>query len=831
MFRFSLKRWLSGARLQSDSSRPAGQPRKERRVRPALEALEDRVVPVVGATAVAAPVTAGSGFDGVALLVNPGGTANTASLIYSGVHVVTTASNVTNAGTATIQTGDYVLHFDLPGGTGINIVVRQSAAVQGVSIHSSYNGTAANGTDIAVLGIPDQDNLNTPNRFMIAPLDADRYLIYPLGNEVSRTYTIVGYGETGTGTTGGQAGTGGTKRQAQNQFGADATGVLTSGGLGLLSDFDDGNSTNNTLGDSTGLGASEGSLAAGDTGAPALIGNLIAGIAAGFVDNGNAVNFDFGDRNVFTRASAFQGYVNTAVTSLNTTGSGRYHLVLDMDYQRGGNDGTPDIITISRAPGNMLRVNVNGVVDPNDYDLGRLLSFTVRGSSDDDTVIISDDLGTPDGGIPVCIDGQGGNNTLTNGTATDHTWTINGANAGSIDFTMPAQFSNMQNLTGGVLSDLFLFSAGGSVAGNVDGGTGGDALDYSGFDAPVTVNMATGTATGIGGTFANIVAFVGSNQQDTLAGLNAVKTWDLSASGAGSVAGVDFTSFENLVGGALDDHFNLDFSVPATAMTLDGGAGRNSIRGPDAALVWQLTAAGAGNIQALNLAFNNMQDLTGGNMRDIFRIGQGGITSGHINGGGGVNWLDYSAVRKGMSANLASGAASRILGGIVAIHHLVGSAIGADRLVGLDSGSVVVGHGGGNVISSGGGRDLLIGGLGRNTVNGGGGDDLLIAGRTVFDSNYDALEAILAIWKNADAYNARVAALRTGPNRLTCPSFVGQTVIVTQTVNTQKNRPQYGRRGAGTVTSSTLRGQTGQDWFFAAVAANAVDRARRERLH
>lgn len=779
------------------------------------------MVPVVGADAIPAAAPTGAGYDGVARMTVPNGTFHNASLLSSGLHLVTTASAVSNTST-TILNGDYTLDFDLPSGR-ISIVVRYSASLDTIEFHPSWTGFTTDGNDVAVMAIPDQDNLNAANRFMIAPLGADRYLMYPLSNEIGKSFTVVGYGATGTGATGQQSTVDGLKRVADNEFGADGTGFVIPAALALAADFDDGTAGNDELGDGTGLGSAEGLPAGADGGAPALIGNMIAGLFSGFVDNGNSVSFDFGDIAVFTRGSSVAGAVGTSVDTMNRTGSGQYHLVLDLDYQDAGNDGAADVITLSAGAGpGTLHVNINGVDDPNDYLLADLLSFTVRGSGDDDTVIIAGDFN-----IPVFVDGQGGNNTLANASSLDKVWTIDGANSGAIDFTTPLQFSNMQNLTGDVLIDSFQFAAGGSISGNVDGGSGGDFLDFSAYNAPAAVNLATTTASGIGETFTNIVLFIGSNQQDTLVGENLASVWNLSASGNGVVGSADFTSFETLVGGALDDQFNVNFTAPTTAMALDGGAGQNAIQGPDANLVWQLTGAGAGGIVALNLSFNNMQDLTGGGLRDVFRIGQSGITSGQINGGGGTNWLDYSGVAKGISANLGSGAASRILGGVVGIQNLIGSARGTDKLVGRGTGSVVVGHGGGNTVSSGGGRDLLIGGLGRNTVNGGGGDDILIAGRTVFDADYDALEAILAIWKSAASYNARVAALRSGPNRL----IVGQTVKVTQTINTQGIRPQYGHQGAGAVTSSVLRGQTGQDWFFTSVAANAVDRSKIERLN
>src|SRR5262245_45787297 len=163
MLPLSLKRWLRSERCRHPLVRSRAD---ERRVRPALEALEDRVVPVVGATAVPAAAPTGAGYDGVARMTAANGTFHNASLLFSGMHLVTTAAAVTNTST-TILAGDYTLDFDLPSGR-ISVVVRYNASLNTIELHPSWNGSTASGNDVAVIALPDQDNLNTANRFMIA---------------------------------------------------------------------------------------------------------------------------------------------------------------------------------------------------------------------------------------------------------------------------------------------------------------------------------------------------------------------------------------------------------------------------------------------------------------------------------------------------------------------------------------------------------------------------------------------------------------------------------------------------------------------------------------
>ncbi|MBW3540296.1 MAG: hypothetical protein KY476_08500, partial [Planctomycetes bacterium] len=73
---------------------------------------------------------------------------------------------------------------------------------------------------------------------------------------------------------------------------------------------------------------------------------------------------------------------------------------------------------------------------------------------------------------------------------------------------------------------------------------------------------------------------------------------------------------------------------------------------------------------------------------------------------------------------------------------------GDDRLVAGGGGTVLVGGPGEDQLMGGDSRDVLIGGEGADLIQGKDGDDLLIAGVTLFDSDWTALEAILAEWNS-----------------------------------------------------------------------------------
>jgi hypothetical protein len=95
-------------------------------------------------------------------------------------------------------------------------------------------------------------------------------------------------------------------------------------------------------------------------------------------------------------------------------------------------------------------------------------------------------------------------------------WSITAVNGGTVG---AFSFSGIENLTGGSGLDLFVFGAGKSVSGKIDGGGGGnDWLDYAAYTTPVAVNLTTNTATGVGGGIAQIRNVRGGQGGNTLTG-------------------------------------------------------------------------------------------------------------------------------------------------------------------------------------------------------------------------------------------------------------------------------------------------------------------------
>ena len=321
---------------------------------------------------------------------------------------------------------------------------------------------------------------------------------------------------------------------------------------------------------------------------------------------------------------------------------------------------------------------------------------------------------------------------------------------------------------GGDGNDHFYLTSVGAVNGQVDGGAGSDILDYAQFHAQATVNLQDQTATGTNG-FANVEGFVGSNSFDTLIAANTANTWTMNGYNSGTINSVQFGSFENWVGGSAVDTFKLV------------------------------------------------------NTRYI---------SGSIDGGAGMNALDYSLNTSAVAVDLAAGTATAVRGGVVNIANVYGGS-GADTLTGDAGDNILLGNAGNDVLNGGpggndvliggagadsltgsAGRNILVGGLGADTLLGGTGEDILIGGTTNFDANTSALDALRAEWARLDlTYQQRIDHL-TGKS---AGGLNGSIKLASKTVKDDR-------------TADSLSGGDGMDWFWG-LTGEVKDRISGERLN
>ena len=85
------------------------------------------------------------------------------------------------------------------------------------------------------------------------------------------------------------------------------------------------------------------------------------------------------------------------------------------------------------------------------------------------------------------------------------------------------------------------------------------------------------------------------------------------------------------------------------------------------------------------------------------------------------------------------------------------------------------GGGGNDILSSGRGRDLLFGGSGSDSLSGSQDDDILVGDASTYESNEQALAAIMAEWTSPRDFATRQKNLQDGsgsPNRLNDSYFL-----------------------------------------------------------
>ena len=245
---------------------------------------------------------------------------------------------------------------------------------------------------------------------------------------------------------------------------------------------------------------------------------------------------------------------------------------------------------------------------------------------------------------------------------------------------------------------------GGAGADFIDGGAGQDWAAFSDSDSAVTVNLATGAASGgdaQGDTLVGIELLSGSAHDDRLTGDDG-DNWLLGRAGADILdggEGSDYLSYwqsdagvtVNLATGAASGgHASGD--VFSGIEWLRGSSHDDDLTGDDGPnFLW-----GLGGDDRL---------VGGGGNDDIW----GGAGADFIDGGAGQDWAAFSDSDSAVTVNLATGAAS---GGdaqgdtLVGIELLSGSAHD-DRLTGDDGDNSLLGRAGADILDGGEGSDYL----------------------------------------------------------------------------------------------------------------------------
>jgi hypothetical protein len=839
-----LRQWwrkLVGPKSQASRRGRRASPKHSRSRPPALEQLESREAPVVGAFAVPGAVARGGPYDGVVRLSVPGGTAFncTGSLLSTGRHILT-AAHCVDANGDRLADGPVTVTFDMiRDGADVNVPITVPAAH--ITVHPNWNGNALNGNDLAVLRLTDQaPGFQSPDRHVVAPFGAQRYGLYTGSDELGQTFTVVGYGRTGTGAT-GYSGAAGTKRAGQNRWDADANVHRNEVQVVFIS----GSPTGGTFRLSFG-GQSTGNLAYNATAAQvrsaleglSSIGAGNIGVTGGpgpnapwFIEFRNGL----GNTNVgpldgtdnFSGGTSPQLSIDTLLDGA-TYAPGTGALTYDFDNNNPWNDALGlfhglnqlglGASEASAAPGDsggpaFLGGNlISGIVSygldpglsPPDIDV-----FSNNSSFGEFAVMtrVSSFVGsfinpTLAGNYHLVLDmnqqvlGQDGLtenlqiNVRRNGANLE--LLVTGPSATYFGVYYSAPIAQIHSLTIRGSSDHE------TLVVDFDGGSpipaGGLTFDGDGGNDTMVVYGTAGNDT-----------FTVTPPQVTLAG----------------VPSLNYAAVESvtIVGNSGDDIVTVAPSL-ITAVHVNGDGGADLLQVAGTATNNTFTAAGnqvtRDGLQPVSYSLVEHVTLWGGDGYDtatispnpstvIAFVGQQGTDTLAVNGtpGNDVFTLLVSQV---------------VLDGYQPVYSIevelvvVDGGAGDDILSGDAGNNILLGGAGNDQLMGGGGRDLLIGGLGSDTLLGSDGDDILIGGTTAHDTNLTALTALMAEWTRTDlGYAERIDHLQNGGG------LNGSYRLNTSTVFSDG-------------IANTLTGGAGLDWFFANDLDTITDRDPQEQV-
>ena len=282
--------------------------------------------------------------------------------------------------------------------------------------------------------------------------------------------------------------------------------------------------------------------------------------------------------------------------------------------------------------------------------------------------------GTLAGGGGVTLQGGANGGDTLIGPDGNNSWTITALNTGTLN---GADFSGFTGLQGGSGDDSFTVTGIGSISGLINGGAhvAGDRVDYSGATSLVSVTL--------GSSVINIETLIGGGADNTLIGENIANTWTITGQNDGDVAGVTFIDFANLTGGSGNDSFVLVNG--SLTGTLSGGGGTDSLTANNTSNTWSIQSADGGNVDSV-FAFVDIDNLIGGSGADIFLL-NGGSVSGQIDGGAGNDAL--SANNTANTWNISAADAGDVGGvnGFVGIENLNGN-LDVDDFLFTSSGSI-----------------------------------------------------------------------------------------------------------------------------------------------
>ncbi|QDU49052.1 golvesin C-terminal-like domain-containing protein [Gimesia panareensis] len=363
--------------------------------------------------------------------------------------------------------------------------------------------------------------------------------------------------------------------------------------------------------------------------------------------------------------------VNNIFAALDVDGEGGNDTLIIVD----SGDGTGDTFEVTSTTVDGLSSSAG-----TDVTYANIDNLNVTGTDGDDTINVN--LGLQEDLNNVTINGAGGDDDF------------------NVQNSTPAGVNTILNGQAG--NDEFFFLGSNVLRGFINGGGNVDTIDYSGYTPVVHVELTgLGTTdgfqgtenngsilgTGIGGTgFDNINDLVGSAGVDTLEGPNLNNYWGVTSTDEGFI---------------IAERNNLAIGRP----TLPGDA----IATPPEE----------------RLDFTSFQNLIGGTQDDRFDLSDGAGLTGTLDGDAGNDSLDYRDYTTGVNVDLFAGTATNIGGGLVAGTGGGDDDNSIENVFGGDGNDDITGDNDNNILGDGLGSDLLDGG-GYGVGSGNGGNDVFL---------------------------------------------------------------------------------------------------------
>jgi Ca2+-binding RTX toxin-like protein len=414
-------------------------------------------------------------------------------------------------------------------------------------------------------------------------------------------------------------------------------------------------------------------------------------------------------------------------------------------------NGTP--VSNSQPAGNILNMSDTTSPTNNTY----LLTGTVLTGSSLPGAILFDSIQT------LVFNAGTGKDTITSTNNTVGNVTINGGSGAdtiSIDNTGPA--SNTVVNSGPNNDTIIVNGTGNAAFTQLNGGAGNDSftMTQTGTGSVTEVNGVGGTNLTTIGTFLPLIQglvavhggpgndqLVVSDASDTV-GRSGVLTSD-TITGLGMPAGIDYD--------------------PIAFLKIVLGHGNNSFKTVNTHTGSTLIAGTTGNDYQSIMATSGPTSFVGGSGNDTFGFANAAtLSGGTIDGGGGINMLNFETYTTSVSVNLsgstgnfaiptgptvplpAANSASNGLkqaitatGGVHNIQIVIGSTHN-DLLVG-GAGDFLQDQGGNDIMLGLGGNDTLIGGIGTDIIFGGGpGGNVIEGSLTLVGEHTDGNDLLVA---------------------------------------------------------------------------------------